>query len=83
MSVKLSDAQLVMLSAAAQREDLCLTAPDKMKGAVLTKVSERLIKLGLVRKVRGKAETPVWRRGDAGQSYAHKLTGAGLSAAYC
>ena len=66
MSVKLSDPQLVTLSAAAQREDLCLTAPDKMKGAALTKVSERLIKLGLVRKVRAKAGTPVWRQGDAG-----------------
>ena len=41
MSVKLTDAQLVMLSAASQRENLCLTAPDKMKGAVLTKVERK------------------------------------------
>ena len=47
MSVKLTDAQLVMLSAAAQREDLCLTAPDKMKGAILTKVSEKLVEARL------------------------------------
>jgi hypothetical protein len=32
MSVKLIDAQLATLSAAAQREDLCLTAPNTMKG---------------------------------------------------
>ena len=80
MSVKLTDAQLVMLSAAAQREDLCLTTPDKMKGAILTKVSEKLVKLGLVREVRAKAGMPVWRRDDAGQSYALKLTAAGLKA---
>ena len=80
MSIKLTDGQLVMLSAAAQREHLCLTAPDKMKGAILTKVSDRLVKLGLVREVRAKAGTPVWRRGDAGQSYALKLTAAGLKA---
>ena len=80
MSVKLTDAQLVMLSAAAQREDLCLIAPDKMKGAVLSKVSEKLVKLGLVREVRAKAGMPVWRRDDAGQSYALKLTAAGLKA---
>ena len=43
MTVKLTDAQLVMLSAAAQRENLCLTAPDKMKGAGLSKVSEKLV----------------------------------------
>ena len=62
MSVKLTDAQLVMLSAAAQREDLCLTAPDRLKGAILTKVGEKLLKLGLVREVRAKAEMPDWRQ---------------------
>ena len=80
MTVKLTDAQLVMLSAAAQREDLCLTAPDKLKGAVLGKVSEKLVKLGLVREVRAKAGAPVWRRVGAGQGYALKLTPAGLKA---
>jgi DNA-binding MarR family transcriptional regulator len=80
MSVKLTDAQLVLLSAAAQREDLCLTAPDKLKGAILAKVSERLVKLGLVREVRAKAGMRVWRRDDAAQDYALKLTGAGLKA---
>jgi hypothetical protein len=80
MTVKLTDAQLVMLSAAAQREDLCLTAAEKMKGAVLAKVSEKLVKLGLVREVRAKTEMPVWRRDEAGQSYALKLTAAGLKA---
>jgi hypothetical protein len=78
MSVKLTDAQLVMLSAAAQRKDLCLTAPEKMKGAILTKVSEKLVRLGLVREVRAKAGMPVWRRDDVGQSYALKLTTAAL-----
>jgi hypothetical protein len=79
MTVKLTDAQLVMLSAAAQRKDLCLTAPEKLKGAILTKVGEKLVKLGLVREVRAKARTPIWRRDDAG-SYAVKLTAAGLKA---
>jgi Protein of unknown function (DUF3489) len=78
MTVKLTDAQLVVLSAAAQREDICLTAPARMKGAVLTKVSEKLVKLGLVREVRARAGMPVWRRDDGGQSYALKLTAAGL-----
>jgi hypothetical protein len=80
MSARLTDTQLVMLSAAAQREDLCLNAPDKMKGAILPKVSQKLVKLGLVREVRAKAGTPVWRRDDAGQGYALKLTAAGLKA---
>ena len=34
---ELTDAQLVMMSAAAQREDRCLAAPERMKGAVVGK----------------------------------------------
>ena len=79
MSVKLTDAQLVMMSAAARRDDRCM-APDTMKGAALTKVSAKLIKLGLVREIRAKAGMPVWRRDDAGQGHALKLTAAGLKA---
>jgi hypothetical protein len=80
MSVKLSDAQLVILSAAAQREDLCLSAPDTMKGAILTKVSQKLVKLGLVREIRAKTGMPVWRRDAGAESYALKLVAAGLKA---
>jgi hypothetical protein len=80
MSVKLTDAQLVMMSAAAQRDDRCLATPNTMKSAALSKVSAKLIKLGLVREIRAKAGMPVWRRDDAGQGYALKLTAGGLNA---
>jgi hypothetical protein len=80
MNVKLTDAQLVMLSAAAQRDDRCLTAPDTMKGAILANVAEKLVKLGLVRELRARVGTSVWRRDDSSQSYALKLTAAGLKA---
>ena len=80
MTIKLTDAQLVMLSAAAQRKHHCLSAPDKMKAAILAKVSGKLVKLGLVREVRAKRGMPVWRQDDAGQSYALKLTVAALKA---
>jgi len=80
MTVKLTDAQLVMLSGASQRASLCLTAPAKMKGAVLSKMSEKLVTLGLVREVRVKAGMPDWRREESGQSFALKLTAAGLKA---
>jgi hypothetical protein len=33
MSIKLTDTQLVLLGAAAQRQDLCLVAPPTLKGA--------------------------------------------------
>jgi hypothetical protein len=80
MSVKLTDAQLVMMSAAAQRTDRCLSALATIKGAALSKVSAKLTKLGLVREIEAKPGAPIWRRDDAGQGYALKLTAAGLKA---
>ena len=78
MSIKLSDTQLVMLSAAAQRDDRSLTPPEKLKGVAAHKVAAKLIAAGLVKEVKAKAGTPVWRRDEqAGQSYALKLTAAG------
>jgi hypothetical protein len=80
MSVKLTDAQLVMMSAAAQRKDRCLSAPATIKGAALSKVSAKLAKLGLAREIEAKPGAPIWGRDDAGQGYALKLTAAGLKA---
>ena len=80
MSVKLTDAQLVMMSAAAQRKDRCLSAPATIKGAALSKVGVKLAKLGLAREIEAKPGAPIWRRDDAGQGYGLKLTAAGLKA---
>src|ERR1700683_5179579 len=80
MSVKLTDAQLAMMSAAAQRKDRCLSAPATIRGAALSKVSAKLTKLGLVREIEAKPGAPIWGRDDAGQGYALKLTAAGLKA---
>ena len=80
MSVKLTDAQLVMMRAAAQRKDRCLSAPATIKGAAFSKVSAKLVKLGLAREIEAKPGAPIWRRDDAGQGYALKLTAAGLKA---
>jgi hypothetical protein len=80
MSVKLTDAQLVMMSAAAQRKDRCLSAPATIRGAALIKVSVKLTKLGLAREIEAKPGATIWRRDDAGQGYALKLTAAGLKA---
>jgi hypothetical protein len=80
MGVKLSDAQLVMMSAAAHRKDRCLSAPATIKGAALSKVGVKLAKLGLAREIGAKAGAPIWRRDEAGQGYALKLTAAGLNA---
>ena len=78
MSVKLTDAQLGMMSAAAQREDRCLAAPETMKGAVVSKAGAKLVKLGFAREILAKSGSPLWRRDETGRSFALKLTAAGL-----
>jgi hypothetical protein len=80
MSVNLTDAQLVMMSAAAQRKDRCLSTPATIKGAALIKVTTKLAKLGFAHEIEAKPGAPIWRRDDAGQGYAFKLTAAGLKA---
>ena len=80
MSVKLTDAQFVMMSAAAQRKDRCMSAPTTIRGAAINKVSAKLAKLGLASEIEAKPGAPIWRRDDAGQGYALKLTAAGLKA---
>ena len=78
---KLSDTQLVLLSAAAQRDDHCLTTTPKLKGGAARNVAEKLIAAGLVEEIKAKAGTPVWRRDEeTTQSFALRLTAAGLKA---
>jgi hypothetical protein len=81
MSIKLTDTQLIILSAAAQREDRCLVAPPKLKGGAAQKFAAKLLAAGLVKEIKAKPGMPPWRRDEgAGQSYALKLTAAGLKA---
>jgi hypothetical protein len=81
MSIKLSDTQLVMLSAGAQREDRCLVAPPTLKGGAAQKVATKLISAGFVEEIEAKAGAPIWRRdNETGQAYALKLTAAGAKA---
>ena len=81
MSIKLTDTQLVLLGASAQRKDLCLVAPPTLKGGAAQKVASKLISTGLVKEVKAKRGDPIWRRDEeSGASYALKLTAAGAKA---
>jgi hypothetical protein len=81
MSIKFTDTQLVLLSAAAQREDRCLVASPTLKGGAAQKVASKLISTGLVKEVKAKSGDPIWRRDEeSGASYALKLTAAGAKA---
>jgi len=81
MSIKLTDTQLLMLSAAAQREDRYIAAPPSLKGAAAQKIAAKLVAVGLAKEVKARQRSHVWRCDEAtGQAYALKLTAAGLKA---
>ncbi len=78
---KLSDTQLVLLSAAAQRDDHCLTTMPNLKGGAARNVAQKLIAAGLGEEIKAKAGMPIWRRDkETAQSFALRLTAAGLKA---
>ena len=80
-TLKLNDAQLVLLSAAAQRDDHCLVATPNLRGGAAQKVAKKLIAASLVREIKAKTGAPVWGRDEeTAQSFALKLTAAGLKA---
>ena len=59
---KLSDTQLVILSAASQRPDrLVLPLPDRLKGGAAKTVVDSMIAKGLIEEVDAKLGEPIWR----------------------
>jgi hypothetical protein len=45
-ATRLTDTQLIVLSAAAQRDDRCAMLPQKLKGGAAQKVVQKLLDLG-------------------------------------
>jgi Protein of unknown function (DUF3489) len=81
MSIKLTETQIVMLSAAAQRDDRCFASLASLRGGAAQKVATKLISGGLAKEIKAKPGAPVWRQDEgAGQSYSLKLTAAGVKA---
>jgi hypothetical protein len=81
MAIKLTDAQIFMLSTAAQRDDRFLIAPRNLKGGAAQKVAAKLIAGGLAKEIKAKPGAPVWRRDEeAGLLVSLKITAAGLRA---
>jgi hypothetical protein len=56
MSIKLTETQLLILSAAAQRNDRYLVSAPNLKVAAAQKIASKLIGAGLVKEVRAKRE---------------------------
>src|SRR5262245_21363762 len=62
---RLSDSQLVVLTAACQREDLCaFPVTAKLKGNAAGNVLKSLLKKDLIKEVRAKRDDTVWRHDE-------------------
>jgi hypothetical protein len=77
---KLTDTQLIVLSAAAARDDGIATIPAKMNKAAASKVGSSLIARKLMREVRSKVGMPVWREHEGGRPFSLVITPAGRKA---
>ena len=64
MSIKFNDTQLVLLSAASQRDDHCLVPPTGPKRSQAQRAAAKLLEAGLVKETRAKAGAPIWRRDE-------------------
>ncbi len=78
---KLSDTQLVILSAASQRPDrLVLPLPDRLKGGAAQKVTASLVAKGLIEEADAKRGDPVWRETGDGHGVTLVATDAAFAA---
>jgi hypothetical protein len=77
---KLTDTQLIILSAASQRDDRGVELPANVKGGAARKVVDKLIRGGLLEEVRAVGSFPVWRRDDESGPMALRITKTGLKA---
>jgi hypothetical protein len=80
VSTKLTDAQRIVLSGAAQRNDGAATLVERMTEKAAEKLAAALIAKCLVREVRASADMPVWRRNEAGRAVALVVTKLGREA---
>ena len=77
---RLTDTQLIILSAASQRDDRGVELPANAKGEAAGRVVDKLIRAGLLEEVGASSSLPVWRRDDSGGAMALRITKTGLAA---
>lgn len=76
----LTDTQLVLLSAAAQRDDGLLTPLESLKGGARQRCTAKLLARSLVAEVTVTRDQPAWREDAAGGRLGLTITPAGLRA---
>lgn len=79
-STPLTDTQLVLLSAASQREDGLLVQPDHLKGVIAHSVTSKLLARGYIEEVTVGRGEPHWRQAEGGHSIGFRITPFGLAA---
>jgi len=72
---RLTDTQLIILSAASQRDDRGAELPANVKGEAARKVVDKLIRAGLLEEAPAAGSLPVWRRDDAADGASHHQAG--------
>ncbi len=77
---KLTDSQLIVLSAAAARDDGLAVAPAKMNKAAAAKIGSSLVACKLMREVKAKPGMAAWRYDEDGRPLSLMITKAGQKA---
>jgi hypothetical protein len=77
--MKLTDTQLVLLSAASQRQDGAVDIGSKFKGGAADKVIGRLLSQHLIEEIPAQGALPVWRRDEDKGALALRITAQGLA----
>jgi hypothetical protein len=78
--MKLTDTQLVLLSAASQREDCGIELARNLRGGAAQKLVRKLLTEGLIEEVHAAGSLPVWRRDEDKGPLALRITQRGLAA---
>ena len=76
--VRLTDTQLVVLSAAAQCEDRGVEPLANVQGKAAGKVA-KLVRAGLLEEIKASGSLPVWRHDNESGAIALRITSAGLA----
>src|ERR1700674_1228634 len=79
-ATKLSDTQLVLLSAAAQHPEGAIELASDLKSGTVKKAVGKLLRDGFIEEIPVRGALPVWRRDDDAGSLALRITPQGLAA---
>jgi hypothetical protein len=80
LMIKLNNAQLAVLAAAAQRRDRAVAFPEEMAQSERVKLAKGLVKKSLIEEAQSKGRTPVHRLNEDGRKMSLVVTTAGLAA---